>query len=146
MLIYSIDNKQEFSNDLSVICGNIHDSICTCFRYDRDKQEVCIYMDNKVFKTKCQMMFYNVKLFFSTNFDVWGVSAEMINGIGEADFRGIIKSLNFSTAIKQAGGLQLEEVEHLLGVQILFRTGNEVFILCERISIEPNSIITKVKR
>lgn len=140
-MLYSADNKQQFYKDLWSISGNVHDSDCPCFRYDRDKHEVYIHMDNIYYKTKYDMSCYNVKLFFSTNFDMWGICPEEIEGIEPVDSESITKSLNFLITNKAAGGLSQDIIDSLLGIRILFRTGNEVFILCESISIEPDSVI-----
>lgn len=139
-MLYSAYDKQRFCEDLKILSGNIHDGICVYFRYDRVKQEIDLCTDSGYFKTKCHMTFYNVKLFFSTNFGIWGGSEEAINCIVEINSDSINRSLSFLETVKSDGGHTPLNIDKLLGIHLLFLTGNEVFILCEYVSIEPDAI------
>lgn len=141
-MIYSIENKDRYEKDISVLCSDFHDSICATFNYDRSNKEIEIYMDNYYDKVRYHWKFSGIKLFFSADFDVWGYSGERLHEFNTVDVKSLLPSLNNLQTLNYENSRKklADSLENLIGLHFLFVSGNEIFIVCERISITPDLV------
>lgn len=139
-MLYSISNKQKYEKDMDLICADFHDSECINFNYDAANQKAEIYIDTYYNKMRYHWTFNNIKLFFATQFDVWGHSGKRLHEFNTIDINEIIPSLNNlkTMAYGNSKDILLSASKNLIGLHFLFISGNEVFIFCESINVEPN--------
>lgn len=134
-MLYNADNRDKWLYDAEHV-HYFHDGDMVFLDYDRANRIVVMQITNYYYHTKHRLTFREVRLFFSTAFDVWGHCDDRILGMEAADIDNVVHSLKALMTFKQSDITTAEkETENMLGARFLFAAGHELFILSETIEV-----------
>lgn len=136
-MIYNADNRDKWKYDAQYV-HYFHDGAMVFLDYDRANRIVVMQITNYYYHTKHRLTFRNVRLFFSSAFDVYGHSDDRIIGMEAADIDFIARSLKELIPFKSSEryGITAEkELKDMLGARFLFAAGHELFIISETIEV-----------